>query len=73
MHFPDILFGGIIEMDIQLPNIPGTAMTLMTYHADNTTPIGWLDQQGFRFLGETVFSKSAYNSAGMQLTAFDPV
>ncbi|KAJ9108678.1 hypothetical protein QFC20_003377 [Naganishia adeliensis] len=44
----------------------------MTYHADNDKPLGWLNQQGFRMLGETLLAKNAYNSAGMQLTHFDP-
>jgi hypothetical protein len=57
---------------MQLPSVPGTAMMFMTYHADNVKPMGWLDQQGFRLLGETLFTKNAYNPAGMQLTAFDP-
>jgi hypothetical protein len=72
IHFPDILLGGIIEVDMQLTNVPGTAMSFMTYHADNEVSLGWLDQQGFRMLGETLLAKNAYNSAGMQLTHFDP-
>jgi hypothetical protein len=72
IHFPDILMGGIIEVDMQLTNVAGTAMSFMTYHADNEKPLGWQDQQGFRMLGETLLTKNAYNSAGMQLTHFDP-
>jgi hypothetical protein len=73
IHFPDILLGGIIEVDMKLTNVPGTAMSFMTYHADNEKSLGWLDQQGFRMLGETLLAKNAYSSAGMQLTHFDPV
>jgi hypothetical protein len=71
-QFPDIIMGGIIEVDMQLTNVPGTAMSFMTYHADNVTPLGWKDQQGFQMLGETLLVKNAYNAAGMRLTNFDP-
>lgn len=73
IHLPDILLGGIIEVDMLLTNVPGTAMSFMTYHADNVKSLGWQDQQGFRMLGETLLTKNAYNSAGMQPAHFDPM
>lgn len=54
--------GGVIEVEMQLTNVAGTAMSFMTYQAGGT---GWQDQQGFRMLGETLLTKNAYNSAGM--------
>jgi hypothetical protein len=72
IQFRDIIMGGIIEVDVQLTNVPGSGMSIMTYHADHDNPLGWHDQQGFRILGETLLTGNAYNSAGMQLTHWDP-
>lgn len=35
-------------------------------------PLGWKDEQDVEILSASIMKPSAYNSAGIQLTNFDP-
>lgn len=71
--FPDIALGGIWEVEAQASNVPGTIFNTFTIHGDPwKTPLGWQDEQDLAVFSSTLFQKTQYRPAGIQMNNFNP-
>jgi hypothetical protein len=72
--FPDIVFGGIFQVEAQMTGVPGVVFGFFTTAASEWSgaPSGWYDEQDIEILSSAIMASNGYNSPGIQMTEFEP-